>query len=240
MVWENKTMHKFLTSLGKAFTQLIFPYFCSNCHKRGYLLCSNCALLLKPLAQHRCIVCQTPSWQGYTHPKCATKLTPQRLISIFDYNQPLISSMINLGKYSCNSQPFYLLSELATEFILPSCGLQNSALCPIPLSKFKQNFRGFNQSLVIAKVFSKKLNIPVIESLQKRVFVKQQKHLTKSQRSNNIKRAFMVLSEIDLNQYSKIILVDDVTSSGATLLEATKALKLAGARQVWCLCVSQN
>ena len=131
------------------------------------------------------------------------------------------------------------------------------SLVPIPLAKSRQRWRGFNQSEILCKALSDSLGLPVAQVLTRKKSTKTQKDLKREQRIENVAGAFAVspspfeeragvrLQSQILNLKSKIsnqsfILVDDVTTTGSTLLEAAKVLKRNGAGKVWCLTVAQD
>jgi competence protein ComFC len=217
---------------------LIFPKQCFNCKAWGNFMCAECRLLIPTVEHQRCIECQKPSLLGLTHPKCKTKYLPDRLITVFNYQHPLIQQMINTGKLSMIPEIFIDLANTALSKLEPTEKLNEFVLCPIPLSKFKQNFRGFNQSLIIAKIFSKQYNLPNDALLIKNNFIKQQKQLDKQGRLENMQSAFKLTCDQALPRV--VILIDDVTTTGATFKSAAKILKQAGIQKVWCFALAQD
>lgn len=110
--------------------------------------------------------------------------------------------------------------------------LFSSVIVPIPLSPFRQRWRGFNQSEMIATRVGEYFGLEVRKDLLKRKHRKPQAKLKEEQRKNNIKGAFY--TNYSKQEFpSKIILVDDVITTGATASEAAKTLKQKGAEQVW-------
>ncbi|WKZ25086.1 MAG: hypothetical protein QY321_01475 [Patescibacteria group bacterium] len=110
--------------------------------------------------------------------------------------------------------------------------LFSSVIVPIPLSSFRQRWRGFNQSEMIATRVGEYFGLEVKRDLLKRKHRKPQAKLKEEQRKNNIKGAFY--TNYSKQEFpSKIILVDDVITTGATASEAAKILKQQGAEQVW-------
>lgn len=101
----------------------------------------------------------------------------------------------------------------------------------IPSDRLKQSNRGFNSAQIVAQAVAKKLNLPVKSLLIKSKVVEPFEYKNKMQRFSSIKNAFLVKSK---NIPKNILLVDDVITTGATLLEATKTLKKAGCKNVIC------
>lgn len=117
---------------------------------------------------------------------------------------------------------------------------ENSVFIPMPLHKNKKRKRGFNQSEIIAKELSLALNIPLKTNiLVKTENTQSQTNLTREERAKNIKNAFQTKNPSEIE--GKIIfLVDDVFTTGATMEEAAKTLKKAGASHVWGLAVARE
>ncbi|MDO8574957.1 MAG: ComF family protein [bacterium] len=147
-------------------------------------------------------------------------------------------------------------------------GLSNSILVPIPLNWRRKLSRGFNQSELLAKELSPVLNCPVVNLLKRQKFSAPQARIKDwKQRKENISGAFEVqispksdfeiprsrtfsLREISRRETNskvglrelpkKIILVDDVSTSGATLEEAARVLKQAGFREIYGLVIAKG
>jgi ComF family protein len=164
------------------------------------------------------------------------------LVSIFDYGDPLPAQTIVWGKYKWLPDIYRILGGLMIErlesehYRLPGAEL---TLCPIPLSKERLRWRGFNQSEIIARELSRHFSWPVTPLLQRIKNTKTQKDLTRAERFTNIARSF-TLADGQAITNKNIILIDDVITTGATLLEAVKVLKSAGASQVWCLTLARD
>lgn len=218
---------------------LIFPEQCFSCEAWGNFICYNCSQTLKSQLHQRCIVCQKPSLGGWTHPKCKTKFTVDRLITIFDYHDQTISRLIIMAKLALVPEIF---SELAhggcNRLIIQSSDLQQFVLCPIPQTRSKARWRGFNQSELIAKKISHRFNLAIDKLLVKSRITRQQKELNRTQRYLNLQNAFLVTQSEYIPQ--QIILIDDITTTGSTFIEAAKVLKKAGAKTVWCLAIAQD
>jgi len=225
--------------LANIVTNFLFPKQCFGCGSLGEFICFDCQQLLTSFKHLRCIVCQKPSLSGWTHPKCKSSFTPERLLSVYDYHNPIISQMINAGKFAMAPEIFIDLARLASNQILDNSSvLADFVLCPIPMTKLKQNYRGFNQSAVICSVLSKTWQIAIDSLLIKKKVTKQQKSLDKIARSKNQKGVYGISSKNSLP--NKVLLIDDVTTSGATFLSASKVIKQHGISTIWCLSLAQD
>jgi competence protein ComFC len=110
--------------------------------------------------------------------------------------------------------------------------LESDFLIPVPLHKSRHREREFNQSEVLAEEISKITGISVLKSgLKRRKNTKDQTNLSPQQREENVRGAFAV-TQPDMINNKKIILVDDVITTGATLNECARMLKQAGAEKI--------
>jgi len=102
---------------------------------------------------------------------------------------------------------------------------------PAPLSQKRLSQRGYNQAELLAKLVGEKTGLEVADILGRRHVKKSQVEVAdKEERRNNIKNVFSVSKDAKVPE--NIILIDDVITTGATVLEATKVLKRAGAKKV--------
>lgn len=128
-----------------------------------------------------------------------------------------------------------------SQFLNLKSYILNPILVPTPLNKWRLRWRGFNQSKILCEAIAKETNLPVIDALIRKKHTKTQKDLKREARLKNVRDAF----EVPENHKSSILnhiclLVDDVTTTGATLQEAAKILKRAGAAKVICLTVARD
>jgi len=128
-------------------------------------------------------------------------------------------------------EPF--LADLLLREALPVlCGQKWDFITPVPLHSVKEREREFNQAELIAKHLSGASKIPLNNNLLCRVSpTMTQTRLTKQQRAENMRGAFAIRSGVKLDG-EKIIVVDDVFTTGATTSACAKALRAAGAGDV--------
>lgn len=110
-------------------------------------------------------------------------------------------------------------------------------LVPVPVHPSKKRARGYNQAEVLARRLGKRLQLPIYPSYLKRVVnTNPQKELNDKTRVKNLKSAFKIgENEIKLK---KVLLVDDIYTSGATIESCTGVLLRAGVEEVYCTCVA--
>jgi len=206
--------HKSMRRKAKNFIlDLLYPKFCFNCGREGSYLCEDCKSTLEILQSH----------QKYIFKNL------KDLYFALPYQKSLIKNLIQQFKY----QPFIkelarnLSSLIITHFQL----LDNKpnffdyTLIPIPLEKKKLKWRGFNQAEEIGKELSKFLKISLLNNVLAKIKeTPPQVELSDEERKENIKGAFAVRNE-ELIKNKKILLVDDVYTTGSTMEECARVLK---------------
>lgn len=111
-------------------------------------------------------------------------------------------------------------------------------IVPMPLHWRKRWQRGFNQSALLASEISRRVNLPVRNALRRIRPTAAQAGLTNAKRRLNVSGAFRARKRPALNG-KRVLLVDDVMTTGATAASCARALKLAGARQVTLLTLAR-
>jgi competence protein ComFC len=240
-------MHPLLQDVKSLVVDTLFPVHCLGCNQEGLFLCLNCQNKLQRLTHQQCIVCQMPSANGLTHELCkkdntSANKTPSGLISVFDYHDPLLAQTIIWGKYKFLPDAYRLLAKLMIQYLKDNHydGLvDNPVLCPIPLAKERSRWRGFNQSEIIAQELSKEFGWLIVNVIRRIKNTKTQKDLTKTERLANIANSFSVIDPAAIKDRNAI-LIDDVVTTGATLLEASRSITKAQTNSVWCLTLARD
>jgi competence protein ComFC len=143
-------------------------------------------------------------------------------------------------KEAINRFKFYGLRRLSRPLggLLPNLPIPESdAIVPVPLTAKGLRQRGFNQSLLTAQVVSKKTGIPLnIDTLMKIKETPPQVGLSASERHTNLAGAFKAKGDL---KGGRILLVDDVVTTGATAAACSKALLKAGAKEITVLTIAR-
>lgn len=223
----------------------VFPKYCINCRKIGAYICANCFSFISFDVSMICLVCNNPTFDGVTHPKCRGKYTIDGAFSAVAY-KGVVKKLIYNFKY----KPFLsdlknTLNELFYESIIQNEIFQKAyiskpILVPIPLHSKRLRKRGYNHARLLSEGLSKKLNLPMIEALQRTKNTKSQFGLNLKDRKENIRDAFSVFPNYSITQLPNIFLVDDILTTGSTLLEAARILKKNGVRRVWGLTLTRD
>jgi len=112
-------------------------------------------------------------------------------------------------------------------------------IVPVPLHPKRLRWRGFNQSVLLARQVSAVFHVPVDPFLLKRnIETPPQTQLSEEERRRNVRGAFVVNAEKSVEDRS-VLLLDDVYTSGATVNECSRCLKRAGAKEVYVLTLAR-
>lgn len=161
--------------------------------------------------------------------------------ALFDYRDEIIRNMIWSLKYRKNKKIAKIFAQILYDFLMEEfadlriySNFENPILIPIPIHKNLRRKNGYNQTELLAKELYKIGNL--FDSLQNNVLKKikdapHQTNLQRNKRLKNVKGAFAV-KNIEMIKNKNIVLLDDVTTTGATLKEARKTLIKAGAKKV--------
>ncbi len=224
-------------SLARTVADVIFPVECVGCGKGGVFLCTACLARIHIFSVHFCHYCQKPQAFGQTCPDCrklAGKLGLDGLYILAPYDQRILKDAIHTWKYERVQEIGNILGSFAAMHLMKNHFplADHTFVTSVPLARQKQFDRGFNQATQLARVLSNRLNIPFQETLLRIKNTKSQFALPKSERKQNMQHAFAAKKDTNLRGAS-ILLIDDVTTTGATLEEACQALKKAGAINVY-------
>ncbi|WP_244833674.1 phosphoribosyltransferase family protein [Clostridium sp. BJN0001] len=188
--------------------------------------------IIYPIENH-CILCEKPGCYGICD-NCLGKIKKVEvkeddIIISFGYYGHSLKKLILNFKYKKDYTAGYILSEFLSDFIKENIkSYEEYVLTYIPMTKSDERERGFNQCRILCDFISKKIDIKYESLLIKIRETGKQKTLNKNQRKINIKDAFILSKGININN-KKIILIDDVVTTGSTLKEAYSVLKNAGA-----------
>lgn len=203
-------------------------------------ICSQCLKHL-PHSISACIVCGLPLFMPKERCHHCEQISPNwnKLIAVADYQQPFIRLIYQFksNKKIALSYPLARLMFLAWYQKRQIYGLYRPDIVTcIPLSQKRYWLRGYNQSELLAKHISHWIRSDFYPYLlQRKHKTKEQKILSKQQRSKNVQDVFSC--DVDLTGKT-IAVIDDIVTTGQTIKEASKQLKLKGAKdiQILCLC----
>lgn len=177
-----------------------------------------------------CVRCGKPTDAGYDKPfclYCTNKITGiDGVVSPFLYRDKVRESIL---RFKFGNKPYYAATYSNVIFKrLKVYDLENSfdAIVPVPITKKRLLKRGYNQSMRTAKYLSHLTNKPVLNILKKIKDTPPQSTLKFSERKNNLKDAIIAKGKI-LNT-KRVLLVDDVYTTGTTVKTCAAALHKSG------------
>ncbi len=221
---------------GQEILDLLFPISCLVCGKEAAYICDDCLAKLPRLEKQQCLVCQKPSPFGKTHPDCVTRNSVDGAIAALSYKDRRVFNVIKTFKYNFVSKLATPLSQALIEEIKNqnlSDHFHEFVIVPVPLHKRRHNWRGFNQALLLATQLAENMGLKVDNNLvTRKKFTQPQTTLKADERKRNIENAFAMIGSV---ANKKILLVDDVVTSGSTANELAKLLKQNHAAEIWIL-----
>ena len=222
---------------------LLFPKFCINCKKLGSYLCPNCFSYISFNENSICLMCKKPAINSLTHPGCKAKYSIDGAISSLAYKGVVKKLMYQFKYKHYLTDLKELLGELFYEGIIQNqifhkILIEKPILVPIPLHKDRFKIRGYNHAEILSIELSKKLNLPTLSLLKRTKKTKSQFGLTREQRKENLKNAFSFSSSSTTPE--SVFLVDDILTTGSTLIEAASVLKRNGIKSVFGLTLARD
>jgi competence protein ComFC len=239
---------KILEATKKFTLDTLFPISCISCNKPGEWLCQKCFSKINLKNEQVCPYCEkkiTPD--GRTCFDCRKKYGLDGLLVASTYQNKIVSHAIHLYKYRFVEDFFCSLGNIMLKVIKNSELPLPDLIIPIPLHPRRLRWRGFNQSEMLAEHLSQKiapgfpiaLKNDIIE--RARYTQPQMKIRNQSQRKKNIENAFRVArNKMKSLKNKRILLVDDITTTGATLFECARTLKKSGAREVFAVVIARQ
>ena len=219
--------------------EVLFPRSCLGCGFLGLYICPRCEAAMKRVKKNQCFYCKKPSLFGLTHPGCKKKNGIDGYFALYHYHG-LFTKIIQEAKYH---HAFLVLKELLSfqqrqppSTVSRWMSFFSPTIISVPLHPQREKERGFNQSDIICKqYFPQGEDIPLL----KRVI--NTPHLANlangEARKKHIHKAFVCTQT---TPPPAVLLVDDVSTSGATFSECGCTLKKAGVQVVLAFSLAQG
>jgi competence protein ComFC len=228
-----------LKTIKRAALDFLFPQRCLGCGNEGELICQQCRNGLSRIFPPLCPRCGKPQASGILCPACINwQGSIDAIRSPFKF-EGVIREAIHQFKYQNLRSLTGLFGLLLKDFWMPD-PLPVDLVVPVPLHSRRLKERGYNQSALLASEFGKIFHLPVFPSglTRTRYIIPQAQTRSVAERRSNMKQAFVCRdSTLAAKQ---VLLIDDVSTSGATLDACAEALKTAGAKSVWGLVLARE
>ncbi len=233
-----------LSFLKKIIRQLLFPQQCLGCQKENQILCPECLKSIRQLSWQVCPLCEkSVTKNGEICRSCRqqTNVSLDRLLVVADYKDKLLATAIHYLKYKFVKKLAAPLSQIMIEKLRKSSLPIPDLIIPVPLHPYRLRWRGFNQSELLAQEIASQLlpslEIPLVKNLvnKKRYTTPQRKIKKYRQRQENVRHSFQINKDFDWQQINRssqknlnnlhVLLVDDVSTTGATLFTLAREVK---------------
>lgn len=177
-----------------------------------------------------CIVCRRPAQSGI----CESCRTSYEKAWCLGERGDVLEALIDAYKFARVKYAASTFASLLNESlpVLP----RDTVVVPMPTIRKHVRERGYDHTLLIAKKFAKRRNLPIKKLVQRNNSVSQ-RELTRHQRFMEAKQAFYCNSQLADVPY---LIIDDVVTTGATIQYCSQALRDAGARNVWVAVIARQ
>lgn len=227
---------------------ILFPRRCPVCGEiampKGHLICPTCKSKVKLVKEPRCKKCGKSlviEEAEYCYDCIKKNHSYESGISLFEYDDVMKQSIYGFKYKNKREYADYYIDEFIGLYKKEILNWQAEILVPVPLHKSRHLQRGFNQAEVLAKKIGKELDLAVDTKLlirSKKTVA--QKGLDNKERAKNLQDAFHIDKKVV--QYKKVILIDDIYTTGSTIEACTKVLKMNGVGEVYflSLCIGKD
>lgn len=228
-----------LTKLKGIALDLLFPRWCVGCGREGEFICPDCIKSLPRITPPLCPRCGRPQLNAVVCPVCvgwAASIDGIRAPFKFD---GAIRQAIHELKYNNLRAIAPLLGKWLGDYLAAN-PLPAEVLVPVPLHRQRLRERGYNQSRLLALELAKFSGLAMVDDC-----LVKELHTTPQARTKNVaERRANVADAFACRdrrlEDKKVLLIDDVATSGATLDAGARALKESGASSVWGLVLAKE
>lgn len=226
-----------ITGLKRVALDLLFPRWCIGCGKEGDYICRACCELLPAISPPICPKCGRPQSQGILCGDCRdapAQIDGIRAPFVFE---GIVRQAIHELKYRNLRALVPTMVGWLHDYLVEN-SIPADVLVPVPLHRKRLRDRGYNQSALLAGELGRLSGLPVVTDglVRHRYAAPQARSAGVSERQRNVADAFICPDR--RFQGKKVLLIDDVSTSGATLNACAGALKSAGTAQVWGLVIA--
>lgn len=236
-------------SILEVLLDFVYPRRCPVCGDivlpKGNKICPACKDKLIYIKEPRCKKCSkaiVDEEQEYCFDCTRKKLSYEKGYSLLEYDKSMKHSMSEFKFHSKKEYADFYIEELISNYGTWVNELSLDALIPVPIHYDKYKQRGFNQADLLANGIAKSLNIPVKNNiLIRNKNTTPQKLLDDKERVKNLKNAFAISDEYmkssNKAQLKRVMLIDDIYTTGATIDVCAKVLKSIGVNEVYFMTV---
>lgn len=216
----------------------IYPPVCAGCDEPGYRLCVDCLATVRFIEGHICERCGLPlESKERICEECEAWPPPYDAMRSLARYEGVIRESVHALKYGDNLSLGDMFTDRLAGIALRESWLLDLVI-PVPLSPMRRAQRGYNQSALLARPVAFRLGVRYApEGLRRIRNTQSQVELPAAQRRENVRDAFRAVPVLVSGK--RVLLVDDVTTTGSTIKECALALRDAGAAAVYCLTLAR-
>ncbi|MFW6049187.1 MAG: double zinc ribbon domain-containing protein [Candidatus Bipolaricaulota bacterium] len=240
---DYKLLKDHLGRIGYSVLDIFFPPHCYLCETpletHGYI-CDDCKARFEKITPPVCDRCGAPlSRPGRLCNNCVAGGREFFLARSYGFYSPdgTLAGAIKGLKYGQERALAGELGPLLNEGLTGELVDMAEAITYVPLRKKKLKERGFNQARLLAESLSVEVDLPLVGALNKTRETAPQAELGRAERLVNVRESFEPVRPIEVD---RVLLVDDVFTTGATADECSKALKEGGAERVYVVTVGRS
>jgi ComF family protein len=224
----------------RAIASLFYPSVCAACSSTvdtPHYLCVGCSDRAPRIEPPFCATCSEP-FQGaiteaFACANCADRtLHFESAVSAFR-SRGVVRQLVHEFKYGKQAHLRHPIAEWLAEALADPRlqGRRFDAVVPVPLHPARRRERGFNQADLLAEILSRRAGVPLHAALQRVRYTTTQTAFDRSERMANLRDAFRLRKNADVRGL-RVLLVDDILTTGSTLSECARVLKAGGALSV--------
>lgn len=174
--------------------------------------------------------------------RCRSAFYFDQLLVCCEYKKgELLMKIITAFKYKFAKEFAPFLGELLSKKLKTVNDFSTFRIIPIPIHKKRFKFRGFNQTLILSEFLAEKLQIPVMDCLERNIFHQSQASSSKSERMKNLRDSISIKEWGETAVKNRtVLLVDDVATTCSTLNECAKVLKKSGVKNIISLVLARG
>ena len=233
-----------MSAMKEKLLSALFPRRCPVCEDivtpRGALICPDCARQLHFLSEPTCQICGREIF-AEDEELCENckrhRFLFEHSIALLGYDDIVARSISRIKYTGAREYLDYYGQEAVRRLGDKLRRMQVDAIVPVPVHASRKRKRGYNQAAVLAAVMGEKLEIPVYErALLRNKKTTASKELNAAERLKNLMSAFYAGPiPCDLR---RVLLVDDIFTTGATFEACTRVLLAAGVEEVYCFALA--
>jgi len=224
----------------EAAVSLLYPPVCTICGtsiRAGEYLCDQCEAKAVRISAPFCEKCSEPfdgSIKGaFTCANCAHRTIYFEAAVAAYRGRGIVRQIVHEFKYGRHIHLRHLVARWLHAALDDErlCGHRFDVVVPVPLHLARQRERGFNQASLLVELLSAQTTVPPKPLLERTRYTTTQTALDRSERMENLHNAFRLRKNANVRGL-RVLLVDDVLTTGSTLNECARVLKRAGAFSV--------